>query len=195
MNASTLPIGSAAFGGALSFLGTLVALLWHHTNPAHEILPPKAPTVITWSLHTQEIDEVVVELRQRQEAMTQREKQFAEMSARVQAEREELKQLAAQIRKAQEEFDKAISRVKDDETSNLKRLAKTYSTMEPATAATIFKQLEEATLVKILLYMKDGETSPILAAMALQGETDAKRAAAISERLRVTQRSADPAKK
>ncbi len=195
MSASTLPIAAAAFGGAVSFIGTLAFLLIHQPSENHEIIPPKHQPVITWSVHTQEIDEVVVELRERQEALTKREKQFAEMSSRVQAEREELKQLAAQIRKAQEEFDKAISRVKEDESANLKRLAKTYSTMEPSTAATIFKQLDEATLVKILLFMKDSEASPILAAMAVQGEADAKRAAAISERLRVTLRSSDPTKK
>ncbi len=195
MSSSTLPIAAAAFGGTVSFLGTLAFLLIHQPSDSHEIIPPKTPPVITWSLHTQEIDDVVVELRQRQEAMTKREKQFAEMSSRVSAEREELKQLAAQIRKAQEEFDKAISRVKEDESTNLKRLAKMYSTMEPATAATIFKQLDEATMVKILLFMKDSETSPVLAAMAVQGEAEAKRAAAVSERLRVTQRSSEPPKK
>ena len=179
----------------MSFLGTLVFLLIHQPSQNHEILAPRSPPVITWSLHTQEIDDVVVELRQRQEEMNKREKQFTEMSSRVAAEREELKQLAAQIRKAQDDFDKAISRVKDDESANLKRLAKVYATMEPTTAATIFKQLDEAAMVKILLFMKDSETAPILAAMAVQGETEAKRAAAVSERLRVTQRSNEPPKK
>jgi flagellar motility protein MotE (MotC chaperone) len=195
MSAPTLPIAAAAFGGTVSFLGTLVFLLIHQPSENHEIIPPKSTPIITWSLHTQEIDDVVAELRQRQEAMTSREKQFAEMSSRVAAEREELKQLAAQIRKAQDDFDKAISRVKDDESTNLKRLAKVYATMEPTTAATIFKQMDEAAMVKILLFMKDSETAPILAAMAVQGETEAKRAAGVSERLRVTQRSSEPPKK
>ena len=100
MSTPTLPIAAAAFGGTVSFLGTLVFLLIHQPSESHEIIPPKSPPVITWSLHTQEIDDVVAELRQRQEAMTTREKQVAEMSSRVAAEREELKQLAAQIRKA-----------------------------------------------------------------------------------------------
>ena len=52
-------------------------------------------------------------------------------------------------------------------------------------AATIFKQMDDTSIVKIMVFMKDQETGPILAAMSKGGETEAKRAADLTEKLRV----------
>ena len=57
--------------------------------------------------------------------------------------------------------------------------------MDPTSAALILKELDEPAIVKILVFMKDSEVAPILESLAKKGETDARRVASISERLRL----------
>jgi hypothetical protein len=65
--------------------------------------------------------------------------------------------------------------------------------MTPEGAALIMKQMEDDQIVKFMVFMKDGETAPLLESFAKLGDTEAKRAAAISERLRTAiYRSATP---
>jgi hypothetical protein len=56
--------------------------------------------------------------------------------------------------------------------------------MTPEGAAVILKQMEDDQIVKILLFMKDTETAPLLESFAKLSEVEAKRAALVSERLR-----------
>ena len=75
--------------------------------------------------------------------------------------------------------------IDEEETANLKKLAKTYAAMSPEGAASILKQMEDDQNVKILVFIKEGDSAPILEAFAKSGEADAKRVAMISERVRV----------
>jgi flagellar motility protein MotE (MotC chaperone) len=76
--------------------------------------------------------------------------------------------------------------VSDEETVNLKRLAKVYAAMEPSTAANVLTKLDNRAIVKILLYLKDNETAAILEALAKKGEPEARRTAEISEQVRLS---------
>ena len=67
---------------------------------------------------------------------------------------------------------------------NLKKLAKVYANMTPEGAAAIMKQMEDDQIAKFMVFMKEGETAPLLEGLSKMGEPEAKRAAAISERLR-----------
>ena len=97
----------------------------------------------------------------------------------------ELNQVTQTVHRLQRDFDATVLRVQDEETANLKKLAKLYAAMEPASAALVMKELDEPAIVKILLFMKDSEAAPILESLAKKGETDARRVASISERLRL----------
>ena len=79
-----------------------------------------------------------------------------------------------------------VVRVTDEEAVNLKRLSKVYATMSPAGAARILKEMEDEQIVKILALMKEAETAPILEGFGQGDKQDAKRAALISNRLRLT---------
>jgi flagellar motility protein MotE (MotC chaperone) len=68
----------------------------------------------------------------------------------------------------------------------LKKLAKVYGGMTPDTAATVMGQLDDAVIVKIMLYMKESETAAILETLAKKGPDQAKRAASISEHVRLS---------
>lgn len=161
----------------------------------------------SWSFTPAEIDELVRDLREERNTLAKRREQLAELEIRLKAEREELSllkqnlskmqtdfdQSAARtqeefnqkVAKAQEEFDRNITRVQEEEVTNLKRLAKTYAAMEPAAAAAIMRELADPVIVKIMLFMKETETASLLEMLARPNEVAAKRAALISERLRL----------
>ena len=144
-----------------------------------------AKTETPWSFDTAEVDSLVKELKEERELLDKREKDLNELKARLDSERNELTQLTQTVSRMQKDFDLSVSRVADEEMTNLKKLAKTYSGMEPDGAANIFKQMDDTSVVKIMVFMKEQENGPILAAMSKGGDTDAKRAADLTEKLRV----------
>jgi flagellar motility protein MotE (MotC chaperone) len=144
-----------------------------------------AKTETPWSFDTVEIDSLVKELKDERQALSKREKDLNELAARLNAERDELTQLTQTVYRMQKDFDMGVSHVTEEETVNLKKLAKTYSGMEAEGAAAIFKQMDDTSIVKILVFMKDEQRGPILASLAKGGDTEAKRAADLTEKLRV----------
>ena len=185
--------------GALTYLGTTAVLV---IKAKDQIVPkpvvttdvdddgPK-PVAVTrgpsWEFVNPDLDEMVAELKQQKQDMEAERKTLLELSQRIQTERQELIQITQQVHRIQKEIDQSIIRVRDDEGGNLKRLAKTYSGMTPEGAAIVMKGLDDVSLVKVLLYMKETEAAPILEGIGRKGEADAKRMALISERLRLAQ--------
>lgn len=139
-----------------------------------------------WLFNNVEVENLIKELREERELLTKREKDLNELAARLQADREELNQLTQTVHRLQKDFDVSVSRVAEEETTNLKKLAKTYSGMEPEGAAKIFKTMDDATVVKIMIFMKELETGPILSAMSKLGETESKRAGELTDKLRLS---------
>ena len=140
---------------------------------------------VGWDFSNPEIDQLIAELKMEKEGLALREQQLKELATRLAAERSEINQTTQAVNRLEKEFDERIVRVRDEETANLKKLAKTYAAMSPEGAATILKQMEDDQIVKILVFIKEGDSAPILEAFAKSGEADAKRVAMISERVRV----------
>jgi flagellar motility protein MotE (MotC chaperone) len=145
---------------------------------------PVITTAVAWDFRNPELDLIMAELKTQKESLAAREAQLKELAARLQNERQEINQLTQSVYQVQLEFDQNVTRVKAEEVINLKKLAKVYSAMTPEGAVAIFKELDDASIVKIAKFMKESETAPILELLAKQGEAEAKRTAAISERLR-----------
>jgi flagellar motility protein MotE (MotC chaperone) len=148
-------------------------------NSTNEVNPFAA------AMSSVEVEALVKELRDERETVARRQKELNEWAARLHAERDELNQLTNTVHRLQTEFDQSVSRVTEEEAGNLKKIAKTYSSMEPEGAAKIFKQMEDSAVVKIMVFMKENETGPILAALAKGGDAEAKRTADITEKLRL----------
>lgn len=176
---------AASILGALLYLGTTVSV-WRSPSVAVTADDPVVTGKPSWDFHNPEVDLLIEELKQEKEALTKRQAQLNELDERLQAERLEINLVTQSLSQMQAQFDTNVVRLLAEEASNVKKLAKTYAAMTPEGAATIMKQLEETTLVKILACMKESETAPILEAMAGHGEVEAKRVADISERLRLT---------
>jgi flagellar motility protein MotE (MotC chaperone) len=94
----------------------------------------------------------------------------------------------------QTDFDQNVLRIRDEETANLKKLAKVYSAMEPENAAKILAEMDDVSIIKIMVFMKEAETASIWEAFAKKGQPEAKRAAALSDRLRLVAYRSNAAK-
>ncbi|MFO1497089.1 MAG: hypothetical protein U1G07_01605 [Verrucomicrobiota bacterium] len=172
--------------GLILYLLTTV-LCWHPQRAA-ETDSAERPAKIdgpSWTFQNPEIDQLIGELKHEREALTEKEKQLNELSARLLTERQELNQLTQNVHALQVEFDKNVTRIQEQEAGNLKKLAKLYAGMAPENAVPILRQMDEGTLVKIFGSMRDAERGPLLEMMGSRGESDAKLAANLSERLRL----------
>ena len=139
----------------------------------------------SWAFFNPEMDQIIAELKMEKETMAGKEKQLGELELRLKADRSELDEATKRITKIQDQCNRDLLRIKDDEVGNLKKLAKMYSSMEPASAARIMRELDDAVVVKIITLMKDADTGVILDAFSRLGEVETKRAAKISENLRL----------
>lgn len=138
----------------------------------------------SWTFFNPELDLIIADLKAEREAVSLKEKQLDELSLRLQAERAELNEALKGIKKLEQQVDREVFRIKEDEAGNLKRLSKMYAAMEPAGAAKILRELDDVIIVKILSLMKEPETALILDSFVRFGDAETKRAAGISESLR-----------
>lgn len=194
----------AAAVGLLAYLGTTVAC-WNFIQRPHvslgsdeEATPlPKQPSMasLAWNADNSEIEQLIAELKKEKAGLAEREKQLKELETRLQTERSEINLVTQSLEKMQKDFDTEIVRVKQQEQPNLKRLGKTYATMSPEGAAGILKEMDDPAIVKILVMMKDAESAPILEAFSKLGPAESKRAAAISDRIRLSMPNPTPTKR
>lgn len=174
---------ACALLGALFYLGTTVTV-WKTpklTPPAEALTETVAnATKPSWEFQNPEVEQLIADLKRQREDLTAREKQAKDLEQRVQLERQELTVLTQVVARLEIDFDKNVVRVNEEETANLKHLAKIYATMAPESAASVFKEMKDDDIVKILTFMKDSETSQILELLA-----NPKRTAQITDRLRI----------
>jgi flagellar motility protein MotE (MotC chaperone) len=173
----------------LVYLGATVAFWKTPSLPppvAKDASADAKKIVPSWDYINPEADQLVAELQAEKKALAKKEQDLSDLTARLESERAELKVVTQSVRQLQSDFDQNVLRISDEETANLKKLAKVYAAMEPASAARILQDMDDANIIKIMVFMKDIETAAIWDAIAKQGPAQAKRAAELSERLRLT---------
>ena len=183
------PFFAAILGGVLflltsAFLTTQGLATATHGDEGTETAARANIKGPSWNFFNPELDQIVADLKSERDTLAAREKQLNDLAARLKAERAELDDALKGIKKIQEQVDKNLFRIKEEETGNLKKLAKMYTAMEPASAARILRELDDTIVVKILTLVKEPETALILESMSRMGEAETRRAAAISESLR-----------
>jgi flagellar motility protein MotE (MotC chaperone) len=186
--------------GLLLYFGCLV-VLWKPPPPEPvkpaadapagegDVHLPNARPVLTgpsWNFYNPEMDQLISELQKEKAELAKKRQLLDELTVRMQTERLELNQVTQVVQRLRMDMDQLISRVQEEETANLKKLAKIYSTMTPEAALPILQELDDGVLVKIMLFMKDAQTAPILEGLAKLGEAQARRAATLSERIRLS---------
>ena len=140
----------------------------------------------SWTFENPEMSQLVAELKDEREALRVRASQLDELEARLQAERQEIYSVTQAVYQLRADLDKVVTRVSEEEAVNLKKLAKLYTTMSVEGAARIFKAMDDDQVVKILALMRGSESAPILEGLGQGSKDDIKRAAMISNRLRLT---------
>jgi flagellar motility protein MotE (MotC chaperone) len=156
------------------------------TLRARQIGPRAVKAGPSWTFENPEMSQLVAELKDEREALRVRASQLDELEARLQAERQEIYAVTQAVYQLRADLDKVVTRVSEEEAVNLKKLAKLYTTMSVEGAARIFKAMDDDQVVKILSLMRGSESAPILEALGQGGKDDTKRAAMISNRLRLT---------
>ena len=109
--------------------------------------------------------------------------------ARLQSDRIEIEEIKAEIERMRDTLMKDIVEIEAWEGKNLKGLADTYGNLDPEATVSIFKELDDTTVAKILRFMKPATIGDILQEMAQQGggnEAMIKRAAKLSNILRLS---------
>ena len=139
-----------------------------------------------WQRHNPEVDQLLKEVQTEREQLIKRAAELRELETRLAAERAEINTITQRVAQLQAEFDQTIIRVKEEEAPNLKKLARLYAAMTPEGASAIMRELDDMVVVKVMSFMKEDQSAPLLDAMAMEGETQAKRAANIAEALRKT---------
>jgi len=185
--------------GLVTGLATGLGWFWHaagaavsHAAARRAAAPASAGPGAPWGFWTIEIENLAADLRDEMAKQHKREDQLDEREARFAAERQELEKVRSDIEAQRQEISGKLIEIQALEAKNLRTLAQTYTNLAPAAAVDIFRAMDDTTVVKILSLMKPDTVAPILETMA-KSDTDpalAKRAAAITEKLRVVKPAA-----
>lgn len=141
-----------------------------------------------WDFWTVEMDNLSNELRDERARLRKQVESLDARATRLASEEKELAKLRADIERMRKEISDKVAEVGADEMKNVRSLAQTYSALTPRAAVAILREIDDVTAVKILALMKSETVGPIFEEMAKSTGPDgplAKRAAALSERLRL----------
>lgn len=145
----------------------------------------KIPDGPSWTFQNPEMTQLLAEIKNEREALRVRASQLDDLETRLQAERKEIYAVTQAVYQVRADLDKVVTRVSEEEAVNLKKLAKVYTTMSPEGAARILKEMDDDQVVKILTLMRGAEPAPILENLGQGSKEDARRAAMLSNRLRL----------
>jgi flagellar motility protein MotE (MotC chaperone) len=179
---------SVGLVGGLLYLATTAALI----HPGQFELPttvaaaPLSPNDDpSWNFRNPEFEQWVEELKREREALDQRSQQLQELQKRLETERQEILSVTQTVHQLQMEFDKNVVRIKEQELDNLKRQTKVVASMSPEGAAAMLNEMPEDQTVAVLFMLKPDASSLILDTLSRMGKTEAKRAAQLTERMRM----------
>lgn len=186
--------------GAIAYWGATVAAFTRHKfepppRPAETVPETSVVKGPSWEFLNPELERLIAELKEQRDEVGKRSKDLDDLQARLAAERQEITSTTQIVWRLRTELDRALVRIKDEEVTNLKRLARVYGSMSPEGAARVLGETEEEQAVKVLASMKDTQSGPILESMSKVSTEQAKRAAALANRLRLLTANQPPAAK
>lgn len=152
---------------------------------------PDAP----WDFWTIDIENLANELKEEKAVVRKREEELNLRDVRITTEQAELLKQRKELEALRADISSKITEIQSVDMKNLKTLAATYSTLTPKSCLAIFRDLQDDTVVKLLSIMKPDVVGPLFEEMGKQADTDpalAKRAAALSEKLRLIKAAPPP---
>jgi flagellar motility protein MotE (MotC chaperone) len=177
---------TALIGAVVYLLATL--LFWKSPFDGLVLMDETEARIssLPWDFRNPEVDQLLTELKRDREDVSKKQQELNDLEVRLRTERLEINQLLQNLERMQADFDRLVVRVQTEETANLRKLAKIYASMAPEAAANILRELDDVSFVKVLLYMKEGESAPIMESLSRRGAAEARRAASLSEQMRLS---------
>lgn len=151
---------------------------------ATEVSQPEAP----WGFWTLEIENLASELKEQKAVVKKIEESLKQREEHLNAERQEIAKQREQLESMRTDISSRITSIQSDEVKNLKTLVATYSNLTPKATLTLFKEMDDVMVVKLLALMKTDVTTPLFEEMSKQAATDplvARRVATLTEKLRL----------
>lgn len=187
------PLVVAAVGVLLS-VGLGVGLVWRAAGPVlAAALAARQPAAAEgkekgWDFWTIEIENLANELRGERARLRKESSGLDQRAARLEAEEKELAAVRSELDHVRQQLSARVVEIAADEAKNLRSLAQTYTNLSPPAVVAIFREMDDATVVKILSLMKPDVIGPIFEEMSRTSAPDgtlARRAAVLSEKLRL----------
>ncbi len=179
----------AALAGCLIYLGTTAILLppskfegMRELLAAAKVTPDDDPS---WKFKNPEFEQWVAELKMEKSDLDTRAQQLDELQTRLAAQEQEFTAATQQVYQLQSEFDQNVVRIKAQESVNLTKEAKMIQGMSSDGAANMIGQMQDDDVVRLLSVMKPDQAGQLLDTISKLGPPQAKRAAALTERLRM----------
>jgi flagellar motility protein MotE (MotC chaperone) len=149
-----------------------------------------------WDFWTIEIENLSNELKDERLRLKKQADLLDQRAARLAAGEKELAKVRTDVAALRQEVADRVTEISADEQKNIRTLAQTYTNLTPRAVVAIFKEMDDATAVKILSLMKPDVVGPIFEQMAItlgaDGSPLARRAAILSEKLRLMKASKPP---
>lgn len=173
----------AALVGCFLYLAITVFVLSPSKFAGAQFIKPdySADDDPSWRFRNPEFNQWVSQIQNEKAHLDLREQQLDEWQTRINTELQEMSLVTQTVVQLQSTFDKDVIRFKAQETDNVKHQAKLIAAMSPDGAVSMFGQMSDDDVVRILYVMKPDEASLILDTLSKTGE--AKRAALLTERL------------
>jgi flagellar motility protein MotE (MotC chaperone) len=173
---------AALFGCVLYLVMTMFVLSPAKFAGAQFIKPDySADDDPSWRFRNPDINEWISQIQNEKSRLDLREQQLNELQTRLNTELQEMSVVTQTVSQLQSDFDRNVVRFKSQETDNVKHQAKLIAAMSPEGAVSMFGQMSDEDVVRILFVMKPDQASAILDTLSKSGE--AKRAALLTERL------------
>ena len=181
---SPVAVGVAAC--LMFFLTTFVLLrtLPLGTVSAAGKTPLMADDDPSWRFHNPDIDQWVSQIKSERDALAVREQQLKDWEARLAAESKEIATVTEAVTRTQKDFDKRVLTFTEQQKDNVKKQLKVIADMTPDGAATMMNEMPDDDVARMLYTLKPDVSGGILDAMSKAGGASAKRAAALTQRIR-----------
>jgi len=172
---------------AVMFFTTLWLLL--RTLPLGQVAPavkalPVAEDDPSWKFRNPDIDQWVSQIKNERDALAVREQQLKEWESRLVAESREIASVTQAVSRTQLEFDKRVLLFTEQQKDNAKKQLKVIADMTPDGAVAMLNEMPDDEVARLLYTLKPDISGAILDAMSKVGGPSAKRAAALTERIK-----------
>jgi flagellar motility protein MotE (MotC chaperone) len=180
------PVTVVIVAGLMFFL-TMFAVIG--SRPLGQVtLAAKAPLRAeddpSWKFHNPDIDQWVSQMKDERDALAVREQNLKEWEARLTAESREISAVTQAVSRTQAEFDKRILLFTEQQKDNAKKQLKVIADMSPDGATAMLNEMPDDEVAQLLYTLKPDVSGAILDAMSKAGGEPARRAAALTERIK-----------